>query len=70
MHFSHVAHAQAVRDRQEAIRRNAEATRHHARPARAPLGHRLRCLAARLGGPAVASNPCGPRAEASVAGSR
>lgn len=61
MQFSHHAHEQAVRDRQQALRRDAAAHRLVARRPRRPFPHRLRCAAARLRLPAVSPEGCDGR---------
>jgi hypothetical protein len=58
MLFSLDVHAQAVRDRQQALRRDAVASRPAVRTQRAPLSLRLRCAAARLRVPVVAPDGC------------
>jgi hypothetical protein len=68
MQLSLDVHAQAVRDRQAALRRDADEHRLVVRTPRAPLPHRLRCLAARLRLPATPADGCGGRT--SPAGSR
>jgi hypothetical protein len=62
MQFSLDVHTQAVRDRQRALRVDADEHRLVVRTPRAPLAHRLRCAAARLGVPAVSREGC-PRAQ-------
>jgi hypothetical protein len=57
MQFSLETHAQAVRDRQQALRADADAHRLVVRTPGLRLGRRLRCLAVRLRIPVAA--PCG-----------
>ena len=59
MHLSLDAHAQAVRDRQQALRADADAHRLVLRTQRRPFGHRVRCLGVRLRVPAVSRRGCG-----------
>jgi hypothetical protein len=68
MHLSQDAHMQAVRDRQQALRRDADAHRLVTRTPRTPLAHRLRCAAVRLRLPVVAPEGCDGRRQP-VAGS-
>jgi hypothetical protein len=63
MQFSLDTHAQAVRDRQQALR--ADAHRHRlVQSTRTPLPLRLRCLAARLRLPVASRAGCGGPAAA------
>jgi hypothetical protein len=64
MHFSLDTHAQAVRDRQQALRRDADLHRLVAGAPRLSLADRLRCAAARLRLPAASREACGKAAPA------
>jgi hypothetical protein len=69
MFLSYDTHAQAVRDRQAALRRDADVHRlATAGTTRRPLAERLRCVAARYRLAAVAPEGCDGRA--ALSGSR
>jgi hypothetical protein len=65
MYLSYDIHAQAVRDRQQALRRDADVHRLVA-SRRLPLADRLRCAAARLRLPRASREACGKAATAAA----
>jgi hypothetical protein len=66
MHISYDSHAQAVRDRQHALRREADLHRLIAGASRLSLAGRLRCAAARLRLPVASHEACGKAASAAA----
>jgi hypothetical protein len=66
MHISYDAHAQAVRDRQQALRREADLHRLVSGVPRRSLAYRLRCTAARLRLPVASPEACGKAASAAA----